>query len=197
MKFQNKIKIPILLISIGVIAQAGIAFSSWLIISNKELVIDSINGSVGETSVGISGVELNVKKKLNVGRYFYYVDGESVENAELSYSFNITPSLLPKDLVLETENGGYSFKLIGNLYLDNISIFDEGDAYLSSAKFNNFEISSLGYNGKELIFDLEFETATQNDIEEEFILSFTFNNKLILDFRSDILSEPFKLEVTR
>lgn len=197
MKFQNKIKIPILLISIGVIAQAGIAFSSWLIISNEELIIDSINGSAGEVSVGISGVELNVKKKLNVGRYFYYVGGESVENAELSYSFNITPSLLPKDLVLETENGGYSFKLIGNLYLDNISIFDEGDAYLSSAKFNNSEISSLGYNGKELIFDLEFETATQNDIEEEFVLSFTFNNKLILDYRSDILSEPFKLEVTR
>ena len=47
MKFQNKIKIPILLISIGVIAQAGIAFSSWLIISNEELVIDSIKLVLG------------------------------------------------------------------------------------------------------------------------------------------------------
>lgn len=197
MKFKNKLKTPTLLLVVGIISQAGIAFSSWAIINNGESIKSSMDANTGNVQIGINGVELVTTTNLSIGRYFYYVNGESVASADVSYSFSITPSLLPKGLVSDNGSGGFSFELIGDLYLDSISIFDEGDKYLTSVKLNDSEISTLGYNGKELSFDLNFSTATQGEVAETFILSFTFDNTLILDYRNEILSEPFKLEITR
>ena len=197
MRFKSKIKIPIFLISLGIIAEAGIAFSTWVIVSTGENIENKVNGNIGNVQIGIPGIELSSTSDLLIGRYFYYVNGSSSSSADLSYTFSITPTLLPNELKTDNGNGGYTFKLNCDLTFKSTSIFNEGDSYLTSVKLNETPISTLGYNGTDLIFDLNFSTKGQGDEIETFILSFTFTNSLILDYRDEIQNSEFMLEISR
>lgn len=197
MKFKNKSSIPIFLIVLSILSQTGVAFSSWVIINNKS---DNFSGcsELGTIQIGIPGISISLENGLVIGKYFYFVNNESSFEGELSYSFNITPSLLPKDLVTTNQNGGFDFKLIGNLSLENCTIFNESETnpYLLNVKLKAIEIDSLDYKGNDLIFDLNFSTASQGNDIEEFSLSFCFSNKLILEFRDELLKNSFNLEIS-
>ena len=98
MRFKTKLKLPIVLISVGVIAQAGIAFSAWVIINNGANIKSTVDGNIGEVQIGIPGIKLASTSDLLIGRYFYYVNDSSSPHsspyADLTYTFSITPSLL-------------------------------------------------------------------------------------------------------
>ena len=196
MRFKNKLKLPIVLISVGVIAQAGIAFSAWVIINNGANIKSTIDGDIGEVQIGIPGIELTSTSDLLIGRYFYYVNGSSSENADLTYTFSITPSLLPGVMKKDNGSGGFEFTLKCDLTLESTAIFND-DTYLTAVKLNDAPVSSLGYNGKDLIFDLDFSTNGQAEVAETFNLAFTFSNSLILDHRDEIQNGTFLLEISR
>ena len=196
MRFKNKLKLPIVLISVGVIAQAGIAFSAWVIINNGANIKSTIDGDIGEVQIGIPGIELTSTSDLLIGRYFYYVNGSSSENADLTYTFSITPSLLPGVMKKDNGSGGFEFTLKCDLTLESTAIFND-DTYLTAVKLNDAPVSSLGYNGEDLIFDLDFSTNGQAEVAETFNLAFTFSNSLILDHRDKIQNSTFLLEISR
>ena len=197
MRFKNKLKLPIVLISVGVIAQAGIAFSAWVIINNGENIESTVDGDIGEVQIGIPGIELTSTSDLFIGRYFYYVNGSSSPSADLTYSFFVTPSLLPGVMKNDTGSGGFEFTLKCNLTFESTAIFNQDDTYLTAVKLNGTPVSSLGYNGEDLIFDLNFSTTGQAEVAETFNLAFTFSNSLILDHRNEIQNGAFLLEISR
>lgn len=197
MRFKNKLKLPIVLISVGVIAQAGIAFSAWVIINNGGNIESTIDGDIGEVQIGIPGIELASTSDLLVGKYFYYVNGSSSPNADLTYSFSVTPSLLPGVMKNDNGSGGFEFKLKCDLTFESTAIFNQDDTYLTAVNFNGTPVPSLGYNGEDLIFDLNFSTKGQAEAVETFKLSFTFSNSLILDHREEIQNGTFLLEISR
>ena len=86
MRFKNKLKLPIVFISVGVIAQAGIAFSAWVIINNGANIESTVDGNIGEVQIGIPGIELASTSDLLIGRYFYYVNESSSPHADLTYT---------------------------------------------------------------------------------------------------------------
>ena len=196
MRFKNKLKLPIVLISVGVIAQAGIAFSAWVIINNGANIESTVDGNIGEVQIGIPGIELASTSDLLIGRYFYYVNESSSPHADLTYTFSITPSLLPGVMKNDNGSGGFEFTLKCNLTFESTAIFND-DTYLTAVKLNDAPVSSLGYNGKDLIFDLDFSTNGQAEVAETFNLAFTFSNSLILDHRDEIQNGTFLLEISR
>ena len=197
MRFKNKLKLPIVLISVAVIAQAGIAFSAWVIINNGGNIESKIEGEIGEVQIGIPGIELTSTSDLLVGKYFYYVNGYSSPSADLTYTFSITPSLLPGVMKNDNGSGGFKFTLECDLTFESTAIFNPDDTYLTAVKLNDTLVPSLGYNGEDLIFYLNFSTNGQAEEVETFNLSFTFSNSLILDHRDKIQNGTFLLEISR
>lgn len=196
MRFKNKLKLPIVLISVGVIAQAGIAFSAWVIINNGGNIESTVDGDIGDVQIGIPGIELISTSDLLVGKYFYYVNGSSLPSADLTYSFSVTPSLLPGVMKKDNGSGGFEFTLKCDLTFESTAIFND-NTYLTAVKFNDTPVSPSGYNGEDLIFDLNFSTKGQAEEVETFKLSFTFSNSLILDHRDEIQNGTFLLEISR
>lgn len=196
MRFKNKLKLPIVLISVGVIAQAGIAFSAWVIINNGANIESTVDGDIGEVQIGIPGIELTSTSDLLIGRYFYYVNDSSLPHADLTYTFSITPSLLPGVMKKDNGSGGFEFTLKCDLTFESTAIFND-DTYLTAVKLNDASVASLGYNGEDLIFDLDFSTNGQAEVAETFNLAFTFSNSLILDHRNEIKNGTFLLEISR
>lgn len=197
MRFKNKLKLPIVLISVGVIAQAGIAFSAWVIINNGANIESTVDGNIGEVQIGIPGIELASTSDLLIGRYFYYVNESSSPHADLTYTFSVTPSLLPGVMKNDNGSGGFEFTLKCDLTFESTAIFNQDDTYLTAVKLNGTPVSSLGYNGADLIFDLNFSTTGQAEVAETFNLAFTFSNSLILDHRNEIQNGTFLLEISR
>ena len=199
MRFKNKLKLPIVLISVGVIAQAGIAFSAWVIINNGANIESTVDGNIGEVQIGIPGIELAFTSDLLIGRYFYYVNESSSPHADLTYTFSITPSLLPGVMKNDNGSGGFEFTLKCDLTFESTAIFNQDDTYLTAVKLNDapVPVPSSGYNGEDLIFDLNFSTTGQAEEVETFNLSFTFSNSLILDHRNEIKNGTFLLEISR
>ena len=197
MKIKSKIKLPIILIILGVISQSGIAYASWAMINVNEPFETNLKTDAGEIVNGISGIDLSCKQKLSVGKYFYYVNSSHSSNADLKYNFEIIPANLPQDFKIVSENGGYEFSLFANLSLGEVPLFDAEKTYVDSIKFNNEEIENPGFEGSDLILTIHFETNGTGDEVETFSLNVTFNQKLILDHRNDIINQSFLMELTR
>ena len=197
MKIKSKIKLPIILIILGVISQSGIAYASWAMINVSEPIERNLKTDAGEIVNGISGIDLSCKQKLSVGKYFYYVNSSHSSNADLIYNFEIIPANLPQDFKIVSENGGYEFSLFANLSLGEVPLFDAEKTYVDSIKFNNEEIENPGFEGSDLILTIHFETNGTGDEVETFSLNVTFNQKLILDHRNDIINQSFLMELTR
>ena len=197
MKIKSKIKLPIILIILGVISQSGIAYASWAMINVSEPIERNLKTDAGEIVNGISGIDLSCKQKLSVGKYFYYVNSSHSSNADLIYNFEIIPANLPQDFKIVSENGGYEFSLFANLSLGEVPLFDAEKTYVDSIKFNNEEIENPGFEGSDLILTINFETKGTGEEVEAFSLNVTFNQKLILDHRNDIINQSFLMELTR
>ena len=201
MKIKNKIKLPIFLIILGVISQSGIAYASWAMINVSEQIETNLKTDAGEIVNGISGINLICTQKLNVGKYFYNVNSSHSSIADLVYNFEIIPANLPQDFKIASENGGYEFSLYANLSLGEVPLFDTDKTYVDSIKFgkeeNNEEIENPGFEGSDLILTIHFETNGTGDEVETFSLNVTFNQKLILDHRNDIINQSFLMELTR
>ena len=197
MKIKSKIKLPIILIILGVISQSGIAYASWAMINVSEPIERNLKTDAGEIVNGISGIDLICTQKLNVGKYFYNVNSSHSSNADLIYNFEIIPANLPQDFKIVSENGGYEFSLFANLSLGEVPLFDAEKTYVDSIKFNNEEMENPGFEGSDLILTIHFETNGTGDEVETFSLNVTFNQKLILDYRNDIINQSFLMELTR
>lgn len=197
MKIKSKIKLPIILIILGVISQSGIAYASWAMINVSEPIERNLKTDAGEIVNGISGIDLICTQKLNVGKYFYNVNSSHSSNADLIYNFEIIPANLPQDFKIASENGGYEFSLFANLSLGEVPLFDAEKTYVDSIKFNNEEMENPGFEGSDLILTIHFETNGTGDEVETFSLNVTFNQKLILDYRNDIINQSFLMELTR
>ena len=197
MKIKSKIKLPIFLILLGVISQSGIAYASWAMINVSDPIEKNLKTNAGEIVNGISGIDLICSQKLNVGKYFYYVNSSHSSNADLIYNFEIIPANLPQDFKIASENGGYEFTLYANLSLGEVPLFDAEKTYVDSIKFNNVEIENPGFEGNDLILTINFETKGTGEEVEAFSLNVTFNQKLILDHRNDIINQSFLMELTR
>ena len=201
MKIKNKIKLPILLIILGVMSQSGIAYASWAMINVSEPIETNLKTDAGEIVNGISGIDLSCTQKLNVGKYFYNVNGLHSLTADLIYNFEIIPANLPQDFKIVSENGGYIFTLYANLSLGEVPLFDKEKTYVDSIKFNNVEIENPGFEVNDLILTINFETNGTGEEVETFSLNVTFNQKLILDYRNGIINQlinqSFLMELTR
>lgn len=201
MKIKNKIKLPILLIILGVISQSGIAYASWAMINVNESIETNLKTDAGEIVNGISGINLICTQKLNVGKYFYNVNSSHSSTADLIYNFEIIPANLPQDFKISSENGGYEFSLYANLSLGDVPLFDAQKTYVDSIKFNKEEMKeemkNPGFEGADLILTIHFETSGTGEEVETFSLNITFNQKLILDYRNDIINQSFLMELTR
>ena len=197
MKIKSKIKLPIILIILCVISQSGIAYASWAMINVSEPIERNLKTDAGEIVNGISGIDLICTQKLNVGKYFYNVNSSHSSNADLIYNFEIIPANLPQDFKIASENGGYEFSLFANLSLGEVPLFDAEKTYVDSIKFNNEEMENPGFEGSDLILTIHFETNGTGDEVETFSLNVTFNQKLILDYRNDIINQSFLMELTR
>ena len=197
MKIKNKIKLPIILITLGVISQSGIAYASWAMINVNEPIEANLKTDAGEIVNGISGIDLICAQKLNVGKYFYNVDSLHFSTADLVYNFKIIPANLPQNFKIASENGGYEFSLYANLSLGEVPLFDAEKTYVDSIKFNNIEMENPGFEGSDLILTIHFETKGTGEEVETFGLNVTFNQKLILDYRNDIINQSFLMELTR
>ena len=197
MKIKSKIKLPIFLILLGVISQSGIAYASWAMINVSDPIEKNLKTNAGDIVNGISGIDLICSQKLNVGKYFYYVNSSHSSNADLIYNFEIIPANLPQDFKIASENGGYEFSLFANLSLGEVPLFDAEKTYVDSIKFNNEEMENPGFEGSDLILTIHFETNGTGDEVETFSLNVTFNQKLILDHRNDIINHSFLMELTR
>ena len=201
MKIKNKIKLPIFLIILGVISQSGIAYASWAMINVSEQIETNLKTDAGEIVNGISGINLICTQKLNVGKYFYNVNSSHSSIADLVYNFEIIPANLPQDFKIASENGGYEFSLYANLSLGEVPLFDTDKTYVDSIKFgkeeNKEEMENPGFEGSDLILTIHFETDGIGKEVETFSLNVTFNQKLILKYRNDIINQSFLMELTR
>lgn len=197
MKIKNKIKLPIFLIMLGVISQSGIAYASWAMINVSEPIETNLKTDAGEIVNGISGIDLSCTQKLSVGKYFYYVNSSHSSTADLVYNFDIIPANLPQDFKIASENGGYEFSLYANLSLGEVPLFDTKKTYVDSIKFNKVEMENPGFEGSDLILTINIETKGTGKEVEEFSLNITFNQKLILEHRNDIINQSFLMELTR
>ena len=203
MKIKNKIKLPIILIMLGVISQSGIAYASRAMINVSEPIETNLKTDAGEIVNGISGIDLSCTQKLSVGKYFYYdyVNNSHSSTADLVYNFKIIPANLPQDFKIASGNGGYEFSLYANLSLGEVPLFAKntyGDGiYVDSIKFNKVEMENPGFEGSDLILTINIETKGTGEEVETFSLNVTFNQKLILEHRNDIINQSFLMELTR
>ena len=197
MKIKNKIKLPIILIILGVMSQSGIAYASWAMINVSNPIEINLKTDAGEIVNGISGIDLSCTQKLSVGKYFYNVNSLHSSTADLVYNFKIIPANLPQDFKISSENGGYEFSLYANLSLGEVPLFDTKKTYVDSIKFNKFEMENPGFEGSDLILTINIETKGTGKEVEMFSLNITFNQKLILEHRNDIINQSFLMELTR
>ena len=168
------------------------AFSNWVNVINPEPINDDVNFSEGLIKNGINGIEVTYDSNFNVGKYFYYVEGKSSRTTELLYTLHVKPALLDDSFKLESGNG-YSFSLKGQLSLDNLSIFSN-NSNLEAAKLNGVDLPLI-YQNYVVEFTLPIQTSTRGNVIEEFKLSFTFNNNLIINYRDSLLKNNFTLRI--
>ena len=168
------------------------AFSNWVNVINPEPINDDVNFSEGLIKNDINGIKVTYDSNFNVGKYFYYVEGERNRTTELLYTLHVKPALLDDSFKLESGNG-YSFSLKGQLSLDNLSIFSN-NSNLEAAKLNGVDLP-LKYQNYVVEFMLPIQTSTRGNAIEDFKLSFTFNNNLIINYRNSLLKNNFTLRI--
>lgn len=199
MKIKCSKKIATLMCVASIIGLASAAFAMWTVIdvqpSNKKINIEN-----GEVISSISGFEITETNDLKIGKFFFYddVNKTHVDTGVLNYRFAVTPSLV-EDEYKTLSGDGYSIKFKAILSLGSSTIFEDSSYVTKIAlKENENEIEIEGnYNSTSLEFPIEFVTNAQGSEVEEFDLSFTFSNKVILDHKDDIINQNFTLVLTR
>lgn len=182
MKLKNKLRLTTVFLFLVIFLQIGVAYGSW--VSLNPILNSSLNEihiNTGDVILGFNGISLNNVTSLKVGKYFYYQNNKSGKIGNLIYSFNVNPSLLDNDFKVNSGNG-YKFSLQGKLSLNIDSDIFKDNTYLISAKLNNDDIT-LAYKDSEVTFLVNFITSSKNNVNEPFNLTFSFSQKLILDYR--------------
>lgn len=192
MKIKNRFKLGIVLMLTSIISIFGIGFSSWIHINESNPIENEIDVSNGITEIDINGIEVICKTSFKIGKYFYYVDNASSSTINLIYTLQVTPSLLDSDYKIDNGDG-YSFNLKGELSLSNLNVFNN-NSNLESASFNEMEMDLI-FNNSLVEFSIPVSTSSKDNNVEEFNLSFTFNNNLILNYRESLLNSHFTLKL--
>ena len=195
MKIKRNKKIATLMCVASIIGLTSAAFAMWTIIGVKpsDTKIDIKNGEVISS---ISGFEIAETNDLKIGKFFFYddVNKTHVDTDELNYKFAVTPSLV-EDEYKTISGNGYSIKFNAKLSLGTSTIFSD-NSYVTKIALNGNPVKG-NYNSSSLDFPIDFITTSQGANEEEFNLSFTFSNKVILDHRDDIINQNFTLVLLR
>ena len=189
---KRKNKFIILISSLSIISLFSIVLGSFIIVNEANITLN-MTPNYGVVSNNIEGISISGNTSLSMGKYFYYENNSSVKEGTLSYLINVNPSKLSNDLKVSNDNGGYSFTLLGSLEINNLEIFND-NTYAISSKLNEEDVS-LSYDGYLLSFNLNIKTNTTSETIEIFNLSFKFSNKLILDYKNDLIDKSFTLKV--
>ena len=192
MKVKNRFRLGIVLMLTSIISIFGIGFSSWVHINETNPIENEIDVSNGITEIDINGIKAICKTSFKIGKYFYYVNNASSNTIDLIYTLQVTPSLLDNDYKIDN-GGGYSFNLKGELSLSNLNVFNN-NSNLESASFHEREMDLIFRNSL-VEFNIPISTSSKDSNVEEFNLSFTFNNNLIINYRESLLNSHFTLKL--
>ncbi len=195
MKIKCSKKVATLMCIASIIGLTSAAFAMWTVIEVQPSD-NKINIENGEVISSISGFEIRETNDLKIGKFFFYDDFNKthVNTADLNYKFAVTPSLV-EDEYKTVSGDGFSIKFNATLSLGSSTIFTD-NSYVTNIALNGNEIEGI-YNSSSLDFPIEFITTSQGADVEEFNLSFTFLNKVILDHRDDIINQDFTLVLSR
>ncbi len=194
MKLKRKAKIFSLFSILALTSVFAIGFSSFIITSPLLSLKFDVNTSFGVIENKIDGISVTSTSTLKMGKYFYFENNTHSLEGYLNYNINVDSSSLNEELKNSNENGGYSFILNGEISIDNLEIFND-NTYLTSITFNNNELN-IGYEKNKVTFEIDINTSTTSS-KEDFTLSFKFSNKLILDYKDDVINKSFNLKLSR
>lgn len=194
MKLKRKAKIFSLFSILALTSVFAIGFSSFIITSPLLSLKFDVNTSFGVIENKIDGISVTSTSTLKMGKYFYFENNTHSLEGYLNYNINVDSSSLNEELKNSNENGGYSFILNGEISIDNLEIFND-DTYLTSITFNDNEVN-IGYEKNKVTFEIDINTSTTSS-KEDFTLSFKFSNKLILDYKDEVINKSFNLKLSR
>lgn len=168
MKLRRRLTLSTIFLICGIFCELGVAYSAWINLTpGTSPFIDNIIIDSGDLLTGIPGITFKSVNKIKVGTYFYFDEtkNQSVDNIDLTYTFEIDPNNLTDSFKTPNTQGGYSFSLNVNLTLEGVSDLNKHVTY------NNEHKTS---------FLMDVNTSSLIN-KEDLNITFNLSNSLLLD----------------